>query len=57
MHLLGSEWRVVLAGFLLAAVMSFARSLMRGRWAAWFDLVLALLTIGVLVYVVRHVRP
>jgi hypothetical protein len=48
-----SEWRVMVAGFVLCVILSFARSIMRKRGAAFFDVALALLTIGILVYVLR----
>jgi hypothetical protein len=47
------EWRVVLAGFVLCVFVSFARSMLRKRGAAFFDIALSLLTIGLLVYVLR----
>ncbi|MBV8700831.1 MAG: hypothetical protein JO052_23725 [Bradyrhizobium sp.] len=48
-----SEWRLVLAGFVLCVIISFARSILRKRGAAFFDIALSLLTIGLLVYVLR----
>jgi hypothetical protein len=48
-----SEWRLVLAGFVLCVIISFARSILRKRGAAFFDIALALLTISLLVYVLR----
>jgi hypothetical protein len=48
-----SEWRLVLAGFVLCVIVSFARSILRRRGAALFDIALSLLTIGLLVYVLR----
>ena len=56
MHLVGNQWRVIVAGFFLCVVMSFVRGLMRRRGAAWFDVVLAILMVGLLAYVVLHVR-
>jgi hypothetical protein len=53
MHLFGSEWRLVVAGLVLCVIISFVRSVMGRRPAALFDVVLAILTIGVLVYVLR----
>ena len=53
MHPLTSEWRVFVAGFVLCVILSFARGVMRKRGAAFFDVALALLTIGILVYVLR----
>jgi hypothetical protein len=48
-----SESRLVIAGFVLCVIMSFARSILRKRGAAFFDIALSLLTIGLLVYVLR----
>jgi hypothetical protein len=48
-----SETRLVLAGFVLCVIISFARSILRKRGAAFFDIALSLLTIGLLVYVLR----
>jgi hypothetical protein len=53
MHPLTSEWRAIVAGFVLCVILSFARGVMRKRGAAFFDVALALLTIGILVYVLR----
>ena len=53
MHLLQSGWRVILAGFVLCVMISFARNLVGKRGAARFDVALVLLTIGLLVYVLR----
>lgn len=48
-----SEWRLVLAGLVLCVIISFARSILWKRGAAFFDIALSLLTIGLLVYVLR----
>jgi hypothetical protein len=48
-----SEWRLMVAGFVLCVIISFARGIMRKRGAAFFDVALALLSIGLLVYVLR----
>ena len=48
-----SGWRLVLAGFVLCVILSFARSILWKRGAAFFDVALAVLTIGLLVYVLR----
>ena len=48
-----SESRLVIAGFVICVIMSFARSILRKRGAAFFDIALSLLTIGLLVYVLR----
>lgn len=52
MHFHG-EWRLILAGLVLCVMISFARSILRKRSAAFFDIALSLLTIGLLVYVLR----
>ena len=43
----------MVAGFVLCVIISFARGIMRKRGAAFFDVALALLSIGLLVYVLR----
>jgi hypothetical protein len=48
-----SEWRLILAGFVLCVIVSFARGILRKRGAALFDIALSVLTIGLLVYVLR----
>jgi hypothetical protein len=53
MHGLTSEWRAIVAGFVLCVILSFARGILWKRGAAVFDVTLTLLTIGVLVYVLR----
>jgi hypothetical protein len=53
MHFLNGEWRVIVAGFVLCVIISFARGIMKKRGAAFFDAALVLLTIGLLVYVLR----
>jgi hypothetical protein len=52
MHAQG-EWRVMIAGFVLCVMISFARAILRKRGAAFFDVALALLSISLLVYVLH----
>lgn len=54
MHPLNSEWRLVVAGLVVCVVISFLRGLMWKRGAACFDVLVSLLTIGLLAYVLLH---